>query len=52
MFSVFTDELLEATGLWSSDEAHRSSTWRELEAVKRVLLSFVERFEFSSVAYR
>ena len=31
------------SGVWSPEEAKQSSTWRELVAVKRVLLSVVDK---------
>lgn len=34
----------ELTGSWSRDEAAKSSTWREAETVKRVLVSNAEAF--------
>ena len=30
---------LEVIGIWSNDEKVRSSTWRELETVRRILFS-------------
>ena len=35
------DEPLEMFGSWSMAEQAESSTWRELEAVKRLLINFV-----------
>ena len=36
---------------WSVEEVQRSSTWRELKAVNRVLASFAERLEGHTVKW-
>ena len=41
----------EVCGSWTAAEAIRSSTWRELEAVKRVLLSLIMTLKGQSVQW-
>ena len=42
---------LVANGLWSDEEARRSSTWRELKAVRMVLESFQEKLRNERVRW-
>ena len=42
---------LVASGLWSYEEARRSSTWRELKAVRMVLESFQEKLRNERVRW-
>ena len=39
------------SGVWSPEEAKQSSTWRELVAVKRVLLSVVDKLNNSRIRW-
>jgi hypothetical protein len=45
------DEAVEMYGSWSREEKAQSSTWRELEAVNRVLRNVINKLNGKFVSF-